>query len=111
MTPPRAVSVRRLMRRGLRYSVGCERRCRVTARLWISRQQARKHELARQLGRSRRAVTVRAGASRTVVVLVGRRVRRQLHRTDARRLKATVVTLVRTKGGTQRLRHGIVLRG
>jgi PKD repeat protein len=111
----RSQKVRRVVRRGLRYRITCATDCRVSSQLRLSGRLARRLGLetqARALGRAR-ARTVRAGATRTVVVRLDRSLRRQLLRAmraaGVERLKATVVTTVRSADGTDVLRNRIVL--
>jgi PKD repeat protein len=100
----RSMKVRRVVRRGLRYKVRCGEACRVSAVLRLS---------GRRLGASK-ALRARAGASRTVVVRLDRRVRRQLvkamRKAGVRRVKATVVTRVLTADSTRTIRRKVVLK-
>jgi hypothetical protein len=98
--------VARVVKRGLRYRVSCESRCRVSSVLRIAGGDKER------LGRSRARV-VRAGHSRRIVLRLDRRVRRNLVRAmrkaDVRKLKATVVLKVRTADGTTTMRKRVVL--
>jgi PKD repeat protein len=100
----RTHSASRVVRRGLRYRVACEAACSVTAVLRVEKQR---------LGRAG-ARRVGAGASRTIVVRLDRRVRRNLiaamRDAGMRRLRATLVTTVRDASGTRTLRERVVLR-
>ncbi|MGH2949850.1 MAG: hypothetical protein ACRDPC_26915, partial [Solirubrobacteraceae bacterium] len=98
------VKVRRVIRRGLRYRVACETACRVSSVLRVS---------GRRLGRSS-VRRIEAGRARTIVVRLDRRVRRNLvaamRQADVRRVRATVVTRIKTDDGAHRLRNRVVLR-
>jgi hypothetical protein len=100
----RSAKVSRVIRRGLRYRVTCGAACRVSSTLRLSGQR---------LGKAR-ARTVRAGASRTIVVRLDRRVRRELvgamRRAGVRRVRATVVTKVRSADGTRTIRRKVTLK-
>jgi PKD repeat protein/type 1 glutamine amidotransferase len=103
----RTQSANRVVKRGLRYRVACEATCRVSAVLRLAGGERRR------LGAAT-ARTVRAGASRTVVVWLDRRVRRNLiaamRASGVRRLRATLVTIVRDADGRRTLRERVVLR-
>jgi hypothetical protein len=96
-----------VVRRGLRYSVACEAACRVSAVLRMA------GGAKQRLGAST-ARTVRAGASRTIVVRLDRRVRRQLmaamREAGMRRLRTTLVTTVHDADGRRAVRKAVVLR-
>jgi hypothetical protein len=105
--------LRRVVRRGLRYSVTCVTRCRVAGRLVLTRKHARTLGLRRKAGHAS-VRTVRAGESRTVVVKVNRMVARKLRlamrRAGVERVKATVVTRIKAGEEPERLKRRIVLR-
>jgi hypothetical protein len=98
-----SAKVGRIARRGLRYTVGCERACRVWSTLRLK---------GKRIGRAK-ARSVRAGASRTIVLRLDRKVRGRLaeamSKAGLQRVKATVVTEFRTEDGTRRVRERIVL--
>ena len=100
----RRQSAQRVVRRGLRYRVACEAACRVTAVLRVDRER---------LGRAT-ARRVGAGASRTIVVRLDRRVRRNLvaamREAGMRKLKATLITTVRDAEGRRTVSRAVVLR-
>jgi PKD repeat protein len=100
-------SVRRVIARGLRLKVTCERACRVSSVLRIAGRKAER------LGGTK-TLRLRAGQSRTILVRLDRRVRKRLpaamREADMKRLKATVITKVKTDAGTQTLRKQIVLK-
>jgi hypothetical protein len=81
--------------------------CRVSAVLRTARGERRR------LGAAA-ARSVRAGASRTIVVRLDRRVRRQLlpamRKAGVRRLRATLVTTVGDAAGRRALKKAVMLR-
>ena len=103
----RRISIRRLLRRGLRYRAGCAPACTVTAELRVSRKTARRHGLRLQLGRTLRGRAVPAGTQRVIVIHASRAVRRPLAR--VRRLRAQLVSSARAPGGVTRTTRRIVL--
>jgi len=88
----------RVIRRGLRYRVGCETACRVTSVL---------RSRGRRLGASH-ARRVAAGGTRAIVVRLNARARRRL--AAAGRVKAHLVVTVRTAEGVRTLRTAVILR-
>jgi PKD repeat protein len=88
----------RVARRGLRYTVACDSACRVTSILRAGH---------RRLGRIAGA-RVSAGASRRLVLRLDRSARRRL--SGARRVRATLVTTIRSADGTRTVRTRVVLR-
>ena len=98
--------VARVLKRGLRYKVSCEARCRVSSVLRIAGGEKQR------LGASRVRV-IAAGRSGNIVLKLDRQVRRNLVRAmrkaHVRNLKATVVLTVRTADGTTTLRKRVVL--
>jgi hypothetical protein len=89
----------RVVRSGLRYTVACEVACRVSSVLRSS---------DRRIGRA--AVRrIAAGDSRRLVLRLDRSARRRLG--AARRVRATLVTTIRTAAGTHVVRTKVVLRG
>jgi PKD repeat protein len=96
--------VKRVLRRGLRYTVTCEVKCSVTSVLRVEGQR---------LGKSN-ARRIAAGQSRKIVVRLDRNVRRNLvaamQEAGVQRLKATLVLKVRTADGTKTIRRVVALR-
>ena len=90
--------LRRVARRGLRYRVACESACRVRAVLRAGN---------RRIGKVR-ARRIAAGDSRRLVLRLDRSDRRRLR--GVRRVRATLVTKIRTADGTRTVRRRIVLR-
>jgi PKD repeat protein len=97
-------SVARVIKRGLRYRVSCETRCRVTSVLRIQGQR---------LGKSS-ARRVSAGHSRAIVLKLDRSVRRNLvtamRKAHVRNLRATLVLRITSATGTKSVRRVVVLR-
>jgi PKD repeat protein len=97
----------RVVKRGLRYRVSCEERCRVTSTLRMrgGDEQRLGASSARRIG---------AGKSRTVVVRLDRRVRRKLvagmRAAALSRLRATLTVRVITANATTVLWRGVTLR-
>jgi hypothetical protein len=95
--------VRQVIRRGLRYRVSCEQACRVTSVLRLS---------GRRLGAAKARLA--AGSSRTLVLRLDRRIRRNLidamRNAGVTRLRATIVTKVVTAEGTRTIRTGVTLK-
>jgi hypothetical protein len=93
-----------VIRRGLRYTVTCESKCRVTSVLRIQGQR---------LGKSS-ARRIAAGHSRKIVVRLDRNVRRNLvaamRKAHVRSLRATLILKVRTADGTKTIRKAVTLR-
>ena len=98
-----SAKVRRVMRRGLRYKVSCGEACRVASVMRLA---------GRRLGRAK-ARTIRAGASRTIVIRLDRKVRRQLakamRKAGVRQVEVSVLTKVRTAEGTRTIRDRVTL--
>ena len=98
--------VARVLKRGLRYTVSCEARCRVSSVLRIAGGEKQR------LGASRVRV-IAAGHSGKIVLKLDRQVRRNLVRAmrkaHVRNLRATVVLTIRTADGTTTLRKQVVL--
>jgi hypothetical protein len=107
MALARTVSVKRVIERGLRLRVTCQSACRVSSLLRIDSRKAERLGVAK-------ARRLAAGTSGTLVVKLDRRVRARLlaamQRSGLKRLKATVITKVRTDAGTQTLRRKVVLK-
>ncbi len=103
----RTVSVQRVIKRGLKLRVTCASACRVSSLLRIDSRKAERLGIAK-------ARRFAAGRSGTVVVKLDRRIKARLlsamRRSGVRRLKATVITKVRTDAGTQTLRRKILLK-
>jgi hypothetical protein len=101
---PKSKRVRSVVRRGLRLRVSCVEECRVRSVMRLS---------GRRLGRSKQ-VRIAAGESRTVVVRLDRRVRRNLiaamRNSDVQRLRALVVTRIVTADDTERVRARVTLK-
>ena len=95
---PRRHSLDRVARRGLRYTVACATACRASAVL---------RSADRRLGRAAER-RIAAGDSRRLVLRLDRSARRRLG--AARRVRATLVTTIRTADGTRVVRRAIVLR-
>jgi hypothetical protein len=100
----RAHKVARVLKRGLRYVVSCETRCKVTSVLRIQGQR---------LGKSG-ARTVAAGHSRKIVLRLDRNVSRNLvaamRKAHVRNLKATLVLKITSADGTRTVRRAVVLK-
>jgi hypothetical protein len=94
----------RVIKRGLRYFVSCERRCTVTSVLRIKGQR---------LGKSS-ARRVAAGHRRAIVLKLDRAVRRNLvsamRRAHVRNLRATLILKIKSADGTKTVRRVVVLR-
>jgi hypothetical protein len=99
--------VARVVKRGLRYTVGCEEACRVSATLRIAGgdRQRLGSAATRRIG---------AGDSRRFVLRLDRNVRRNLvsamRTAKLRNLRATLVLRIRTADGTTTVRKAVVLR-
>jgi PKD repeat protein len=96
--------VTRVIRHGLRYTVKCESKCRVTSVLRIQGQR---------LGTSN-ARLIAAGHSRKIVLKLDRNVRRNLvaamRKAHVRNLRATLILRIRTADGTKTIRKAVTLR-
>jgi PKD repeat protein len=96
--------VARVIRSGLRYTVSCEAKCRVTSVLRIKGQR---------LGKSN-ARMVSAGHSRKIVLKLDRSVRRNLvaamRKAHVRNLRATLVLTIKSADGTRTVRKAVVLK-
>ena len=88
----------RVVRRGLRYSVACESACRVASVLRVAGKRFGASSTRR----------IAAGRSRVIVLRLDRSARRRL--AGRQRVRATLVTRVRTADGTRTLRTPVVLR-
>jgi hypothetical protein len=103
VTVAKAKKVRRMVRRGLRYRVGCLDACRVSSVLRLS---------GRRLGAVRARLA--AGSSRTLVLRLDRKVRRNLaaamRDAGVKRLTATVVTRIVTADGARTIRTGVTIK-
>jgi hypothetical protein len=97
-------SVATVLKRGLRYTVRCDSKCRVTSVLKLKGQR---------LGKSN-ARLVAAGHSRKIVLKLDRSVRRNLvaamRKAHVRSVRATLVLTIRTADGTKTMRKAVVLR-
>jgi cytochrome c len=104
ISSPRAAKVSRVVRRGLRLRVRCVEACRAWSVLRVS---------GRRIGAAK-AVRIGAGGTRTLVIRLDRRVRRNLaaamRRAGVRRLRATAVTRIATASGIRTLRERVTLR-
>jgi PKD repeat protein len=96
--------VQRVLKHGLRYTVTCEAKCRVSSVLKLQGER---------LGKSN-ARRIAGGHSRKVVVRLDRSVRRNLvaamRKAGVRSLRATLVLKVRTADGTKTIRRAVTLR-
>jgi PKD repeat protein len=96
--------VRVVLKRGLRYTVTCETKCRVSSVLKVQGQR---------LGKSN-ARLIAAGHSRKIVLRLDRQVRSNLvaamRKANVRSLRATLVMKIRTSAGTKTIRKAVVLR-
>ncbi|HWM12771.1 MAG TPA: PKD domain-containing protein, partial [Solirubrobacteraceae bacterium] len=101
---PRTRSVRSVAKRGLRLRVSCVEACRARTVLRLSGER---------VGTSKR-LRIGAGASRTLVVRLDRRVRRNLlaamRQAGVERVRATAITTVSTDGGARAYRVRVTLR-
>jgi hypothetical protein len=93
----RTQKLARVARRGLRYTVACDTACRVPSVLRSDRR----------LGRIAGA-RLAAGESRKLVLRLDRSARRRL--SGARRVRARLVTTIRSADGTRTARTRVVLR-
>jgi PKD repeat protein/plastocyanin len=100
----RRYSVARVIKRGLRYTVTCEVKCRVSSTLRLQGER---------LGKSA-ARRIAAGQSRKIVVRLDRNVRRNLvaamRKAHVRTVRATLVLKVSTSEGTKTIRKAVTLR-
>ncbi len=104
ISAPKTMKVRRAIRRGVRLKVSCADACRARSVLRLSGER---------VGASKR-MRIGAGRSRTVVVRLDRRVRRNLvaamRQAGLRRITATAITTVVTADGTRALPVKIALK-
>ena len=98
--------VARVVKRGLRYTVSCESRCRVSSVLRIAGGDKQR------LGASRVRV-IAAGHKGKIVLRLDRQVRgnlvRAMRKARVRNLRATVILTIRTADGTTTMRKRVVL--
>jgi PKD repeat protein len=97
---PRRHKLARVVRSGLRYTVACEIACRVSSVLRSS---------DRRIGRSATR-RIAAGDLRRVVLRLDRSARRRLGAARRVRVRATLVTTIRTAAGRDVVRTKMVLR-
>jgi hypothetical protein len=100
----RRYGVSRVIKRGLRYTVTCESKCRVSSVLKVQGQRFGKSNARR----------IAAGHSRKIVLKLDRNVRRNLvdamRNAHVRSLRATLILRVRTADGTKTIRKAVTLR-
>jgi hypothetical protein len=101
---PQVRTVQSVIRRGLRLRVACVEACRARSVLRVSGER---------VGASKR-LRIGAGGSRTVVIRLDRRVRRNLlaamRQAGVRRIRATVITTVSTAGGARAFPTRVTLK-
>jgi hypothetical protein len=101
---PRAMTVRQLIRRGLRLKVSCVEACRASSVLRLSGER---------VGVSKR-LRIKAGGSRTLVIRLKGNVRRNLlaamRQAGLRRVTATAITTIAADGVTRAFPVKVTLR-
>ena len=104
VTLTRTWNVRKVLSSGLRYRVSCKAACRVTSKLRLGK---------RTIG-SASAKRVKAGKSRTIVVRISKRLRGNfvdaMRKADVRRVRASLITKIRSGGKTTTISRRVTLK-